>query len=250
MVSLLVVDGTGAATLNVSRPVRPRSCCPTIARNSNDLLPTQATLRYQSPLSNTLSTLSPLSLLSLRSADVQRLSVPLVESAVLRSRRTGQLRAELEMGRKDAHSQVWRRGEVGEVQVYDARLVFEARMKGLRCVPDVACDMVGSPIDTFPLYTATSSSTTPYFSSFSSCPRSSSSSSRPPPSSGAPSSRTPPSLPPSPTARSRRRVVIGTSNSKRPRGSTRRRYLDDAQVSGREHGWRGRATTQTKRTTG
>ncbi|KAK4699837.1 seipin, partial [Phenoliferia sp. Uapishka_3] len=109
MVHLLLVDSYGSPTLNVSRP---------------------STLRYTSPLSQTLSTLSPLSLLSLRSSDVQRMSVPLAEDFILRNSRKP-IRVELEMGRKDAHASGWKRGDVGEVQVYDAKLRFQARMKGL-----------------------------------------------------------------------------------------------------------------------
>ncbi|KAM0751684.1 hypothetical protein T439DRAFT_355586 [Meredithblackwellia eburnea MCA 4105] len=111
MVSLVLVTQSGQATVNVSRP---------------------STLRYRSPLSHSLTTLSPLSLLSVRSADVQQLSIPLVEDAVLKTRRSQPVKVELEMGRKDAHADGWRRGEVGEVQVYDAHLKYVARMRGIR----------------------------------------------------------------------------------------------------------------------
>ncbi|KAL8291743.1 hypothetical protein RQP46_002001 [Phenoliferia psychrophenolica] len=84
MVNLALVNGAGTTTHNVSRP---------------------STLHYRSPLSQTLSTLSPLSLLSLRSADVQQITVPLIESTVLRSRRAG--------------------------RIYEAKIKFQAKMRGL-----------------------------------------------------------------------------------------------------------------------
>lgn len=88
-------------------------------------------MSYRSPISLALSALSPTSLF--RSPDVQHLSIPLVESTVLRSSGFNPYTAYIELGRKDAH---WNGGRWdgggGELQVYSAKLRFDAHLSGLR----------------------------------------------------------------------------------------------------------------------
>lgn len=127
MVNLVLLYGDGSTAFNVSRPVRPVSP----SNSSPNHLFTQASLAYRSPVSLTLASLSPLALI--RSPDVQRLTVPLFESAVLQSRYRVPRVALLELGRKDAHWEQGRwNGGSGEVQVYSAKLRFDAHLSGLR----------------------------------------------------------------------------------------------------------------------
>ena len=128
MVNLALIKEDGRAAFNVSRHVRPSPLAHVLV--SCGVSP-QASLAYRSPVSLALAAVSPLALL--RSPDVQRLVIPLMESTILKTRSTTPHLAFVELGRQDAHWETDRwSGGGGEVQVYSARLRFHAHLTGLR----------------------------------------------------------------------------------------------------------------------
>lgn len=107
--------------------------------------PKGASLTYHSPLTRSLLTFSHLrSLLSYSSSQVQTLRIPLMVRKVLQTsgtKRAARIAAALiEVGRRDAYPPYDAVGGggfpvtrgIGELQVYEATLRFDAHFEGLR----------------------------------------------------------------------------------------------------------------------
>jgi hypothetical protein len=111
MINLNLLDQQGLSLLNSSRP---------------------ASIPYQSPLASSLSTLSPLSIL-FKHSNSHHLTIPLLEAQVLQNKRLIPSSLYIEIGRRDAHPTNERfNGGTGELQVYQAKLIFDAHLTGLR----------------------------------------------------------------------------------------------------------------------